>query len=244
MTQLAELWDYRTAAIVTAAERLGTLRDDEREHAITDLAADVRAQVQALDDGSLVATATFMVDDLYKSYYAGFRWIPTIVDYLGATASEVIDELARRGMVVHYVVDNMAGADDPDVLFTYLPAIFRAAGLLPVGPQLLALKLLAQTTDECDASAISRVLAEGQHLAEQLVARCHSERRSSAYLNLDLDPDGPALSLDVALSAANQPGTLVLFRNQPPVAETSVQIAMPPGVALPDWLNQRGEDIP
>ena len=87
------------------------------------------------------------------------------------------------------------------------------------------------------AHAISGVLAEGQHLAEQLVARCHAERRSSAYLNLDLDPDGPALSLDVALSVANQPGTLVVFRNQPPAAETLVQIAPPPGVALPDWLS-------
>jgi hypothetical protein len=66
-----------------------------------------------------------------------------------------------------------------------------------------------------------------------MIQRCHQERRSSVYLNLDLDDDAPGLSLDVALSQSNTPETIVVLRNQPPSIGSVAQIAPPLGVTLP-----------
>jgi hypothetical protein len=47
-----------------------------------------------------------MIDDLYKSYFCQFRWSPGVHDYIAATAGAVMQELAQRGFVLHYVIDN------------------------------------------------------------------------------------------------------------------------------------------
>lgn len=65
-------------------------------------------------------------------------------------------------------------------------------------------------------------------LADEVVARWHADRRSSAYLNLDFKDDSPALSLEVALSPASHGGGVAPgpahpgFRGEPqPAAEVN-----------------------
>lgn len=53
------------------------------------------------------------------------------------------------------------------------------------------------------------------------------------YLNMDLDDDAPALSLEVALSVAGTPGAIVIFRNEAPAIGSLSHITPPPGVTLP-----------
>ena len=119
-------------------------------------------------------------------------------------------------------------------MLTYVPAIFRAAGLLVVGPQLMALDIMEQLDHrERDVAAIPSAIEEGQYLAEEVIARCHQDRESYVYLNLQLADDIPGLSLDVALSNSNAPGTMAVFRNQPPAAGTTVEVSPPPGMTLP-----------
>ena len=143
-------------------------------------------------------------------------------------------EFTQRGFVLNYVIDNTESEADLDEMLTYLPAIFRAAGLLVVGPQLLALEIMERMDRRSrDVAAIPSTIEEAQYLAEELVTRCHDERRSYVYLNLQLSDDSPGLSLDVALSKRNAPGTIVVFRNQPPVAGTIARVYPPPGVTLP-----------
>lgn len=122
-------------------------------------------------------------------------------------------------------------------LLTYVPLVFEAAGLLATGPQLMALELMERADQRNkDVTAIPLYRVEGHHLADRLIERCHQERRHSVYLNLDLDDDAPALSLDMALSQCNTPGTIVIFRNQAPSIGSVAQIAPPPGVTLPSLL--------
>jgi hypothetical protein len=232
---LAYVWDYQTRAIIAGADRLASLAEADRADSLVALSQRVRTLAGGLDDGWLVFTACFMVDDLYKSYFYQFRWDRAVHDYIAATAGVVVGELVQRGFVLHYVVDSTQPEAELDEKLTYIPAVFEAADLFVTGPQLMALELMQQLDHRPrDVTAIPLYRGEGHKVADELIARCHREHRSSVYLNLDLDDDTPALSLDVALSHSNTPGTIAVFRDQPPVAGSVARLAPPPGVKLPD----------
>lgn len=233
---LALLWDWKSRAIITGADRLESLSDADRARSVTALSERVRVLTADLDDSLLVATACVMVEDLYKSCFNEFRWSPGVPDYLAATAGVLVQELEQRGLVLHYVIDNVRSAGDLGPALAMVSAPFQAAGMWVTGPQLMALELMESADQRSrEVTAIPSYRDEGHYLADRLIERCHRERRSSVYLNLDLDDDTPGLALDVAQSPANTPGTIVVVRNQSPSAGSTVQIAPPPGVSLPTF---------
>jgi hypothetical protein len=232
---LAGVWDAPTRAIVAGADRIEARPETDRVDSLMELSERIRTLAGALDDGWLVFTASFMIDDLYKSYFNQFRWSAGVHNYIEATAGEVVAELARRGFVLHYVVDSTAPETELDEKLTFIPAVFEAAGLLVTGPQLMALEAMEKIDHRSkDVTAIPFYRAEGHAMADELIARCHQERRSSVYLNVDLDDDTPGLALDVALSASNTPGAIAVFRDQPPVPGSAARLAPPPGIRLPE----------
>lgn len=235
---LAHVWEYRDGAITAGAAKLDALTNTDRDHALAALTERIELLVGQLDHSWLVATSFFMVDDLYKSFFRLQRWTPGVTDYIAATATVVIDELTRRGLVLHYVVDATQGSANQSAMLTYLPAIFDAAGLAVIGPQILAAEMLIREEGQPpeDITTIQRYRGEGHAIADEIIARWHQERRSSAYLNLDLDDDSPALSLDAALSQRDADGTIVVFRNQPPIEGSTAQISPPPGITLPKGI--------
>ena len=236
---LAYVWDYRTRAIIAGADKLEALSDADRRCSLAALSERVRTLARGLDEGWLVLTAFFMIEDLYKSYFHLFRWSPGVHDYIAATAGVFIEELAQRGFVLHYVIDSTQPEAELDDKLTYIPAVFQAAGLMVTGPQLMALELMQKVDHRRRVvTAIPFYRAQGHEMADELIARCHRDRRSSVYLNLDLDDDTPGLYLDVALSPSNTPGTIVVFRSQPPAAGSMAQLAAPPGVSLPELGGQ------
>lgn len=56
-------------------------------------------------------------------------------------------EFARRGFVLHYVIDATEGDANVATMLEYLPGVFRAAGLAVVGPQLVALRFFTENED-------------------------------------------------------------------------------------------------
>jgi hypothetical protein len=231
---LAYVWNYQTRAIIAGADKLEALAPADRTRSLESLGEQVRTHVRNLDDSWLVATAVFMVEDLYKSYFREFRWSSGVADYIAGTAGVFMHEFTERGFVLNYVIDNTESEADLGEMLTYVPEVFRAAGLLVVGPQLMALEVMERLDHrERDVAAIPSTIEEGQHLAEEFITRCHQDRQSYVYLNLQLADDSPGLSLDVALSNTDAPGTVVVFRNQPPAAGTTVEVCAPPGVTMP-----------
>lgn len=235
-SSLAPVWEPTTKAIIAGSRHLEALPEQAQLASLSALSRRVSALAHELDDSWLVASALFMVDDMYKSCFNQFSWSPGVGQYIGATAGTFMEELSRRGYVLHYVIDNIqTEAQITDVL-EIVRAVFVAAAMMVTGPQLMALELMARADGQPrDATAMAGYRDEGHYLANTLVQRCHLERRHSLYLNIDLDDDLPALSLDVALSQAATAGTIVVFRNQPPAINSLAQIALPPGLTLPDF---------
>ena len=236
---LDHVWEYRNGAILAGGDRLDGLSGDDRERCLEALTQRVEMLVSRLDDGWLLTTAFFMVEDLFKSPFRWDRWTPGMHDYIVATATVVVLELARRGFVLHYVIDNTQGDANLAAMLTHIPPVFGAAGLAVIGPQLVAADLLIEAEGQppAEIAAIQRYRDEGHAIADAVVSQWHQERRSSVYLNLDLNDDLPALDLGVALSQADTPGTLVVFRDQPPVEGSRSTIFPPPGVAMPPGMS-------
>jgi hypothetical protein len=69
---LAHVWEYRSGAIVAGGERLAALAGAERDRSCEELRNRVQTMVSGLDDGGLLTTAFFMVDDIYKSFVGAF----------------------------------------------------------------------------------------------------------------------------------------------------------------------------
>ena len=235
---LAYVWDYRNGAILAGGDKLDTLSDTDRERSWADLRERVQVMVGLLDDGWLLMTAFFMVEDIYKSFFRGFRWTPGTHDYIAATAPPVVEELSRRGLVLHYVVDATEDEANLSVMLEYLPEVLRAAGFAVVGPQLAALAFLTQIEERPPANIaeIQRYRDDGHAVADSVISGWHRERQSSVYLNLDLDDGLPGLALDVALSQREAPGTAVVFRNQPPAEGSEALFFPPPGVVTPPGI--------
>ena len=134
----------------------------------------------------------------------------------------MMKELTRRGFVLHYVVDNTLGRRDLAEVLIYLPQLFRTAGLAVTGPQLMAADLMLQEDVPLEISGGDcgvprpgprRRRRGGQHLAPGapvVVLPEHGSRRRH-----------PALSMDVALSACDDPKAIVVFRQLLPVPGTS-----------------------
>lgn len=232
--RITDFWEYRTNAVVSGADQLEKLSADARPRSLAVLGDRVRAHARRLDDAYLLTVAWIMAEDLYKSLFGGFRWDRDVADYIAGSAGVFMDEFGKRGFVLHYIIDNSAAESDLPLMLTYVPAIFRAAGMLVTGPQLMALEVMEHSGKTKDIGAMPPYLGEGNQLADEVIRRCHQDRRSYLYLNLELmEANSAGISFDVALSKANQPGHIVVYRNQPPAAGTTAQIIPPPGVTLP-----------
>lgn len=228
---LAEVWDHRTFAIVSGGEKLDTLPESERRQSLNALATLVHAQAAALDDEWLSHVGMILVEDLFKTFVFGFNPSPGFFHYVAATGNAVLDELSRRGYTLHYVLDATQSADRLEMMLTYLPAFYQAAGFLATGPQLMALEILEQLEEgRREISGIPQAIKEGLEMAERLIKRCHDEKRPSVWLNVDWDNASPGLPLDIPLSPAGSPGAVVIFRNQPPVHGSTAQLYLPPEI--------------
>lgn len=238
---VARLWDYRTGAIKAGGDKLDALSGTDREHCLTALSSRAKVLTRNLDDGWLVTMGFIMVEDLYRSFFRGFCWTPGVHDYIAATAGAITEELTRRGFVLHYVVDATQGDGNLAQMLAYLPAVFEAAGLAVIGPQLVAMDLLVQSDEQptTGIAAIQRYRDEGHAIADEVIARWHQDRRSSVYLNLDLDDGLPGLALDVALSQGDTPGTILVFRDEAPTEGSNAYFSPPLGVAMPPGVLTR-----
>ena len=237
---LAHVWEYRNGAILAGGERLDALAGADRERSCEELRNRVQTMVSGLDDGWLLTTAFFMVEDIYKSFFRTFEWTPGVHDYLSATGQPVMGEVARRGFALHYVVDATQPEANLATMLEYLPGVFKAAGFAAVGPQLAALVMLTEAEGKppADITEIQRYRDDGLAIADEVVSEWHRQRQSSVYLNLDLDDGLPGLALDVALSQVGEPATAVVFRNEAPADDSVARFIPPPGIAMPPGVRE------
>lgn len=230
-SSFADIWDPHAFAIVSGGEKLDRLTEPERAQSLDSLGVLIRTQAATLDDHRLSGVGLVMVENLFKTFVFGFNWTPGFADYVAVSGRSILDELSQRGYTLHYVLDATQSAEKLEMMLTYLPAFYQAAGLLVTGPQLMALEILDKLeTRGRDNAGIPYAIKEGLDVAERLIMRCHEDKRPSVWLNVDADDESPGLPLDVPLSLIGSSGAIVIFRNQPPVDGSTAQLYLPPEI--------------
>jgi len=71
---------------------------------------------------------------------------------------------------------------------------------------------------------LPRYINEGRHVADMIVAQCRERKKHFVFLEADFQEG----SLREALAMSGKPGVLTVFRNQAPIADSTVRICYPP----------------
>jgi len=227
LPKITDYWDERVQAIDKAAAELHEL--DDRERAVSEISAAVREHVRVLPDETLLRAAVPVLDDLYKAACSSGRWDAKLGSYLDASAGTFLALMAERGYRCQYLVDN--AWEDMTRPLQLFPSWYGAAGAVYACPQNIAFELMhtddPSTTRDDLARMLPTYIREARDVAARLVDTCRDDGRHLVLLDTDFEEQSFALPF----KQAGATGVLTVFRNEAPVAGTTVQTWFPGGAA-------------
>jgi hypothetical protein len=230
--RITDFWEHRTQAVEAGARHLETMAPDAHGPAVAALADYARRHADRLDDPRLVMAAFIMAEDLYKSLVRCSWWNGNLHAYVHASAGALLERLSERGFVLNYVVDNSWSAAELPTALQVIQLWFGAAGMLVVSPQILARELLEKSGQP--DHTVAHYLPDAREVADVLIRRCHEDRRSCVFANIEpIEAEGTETSVEAALETRGQPGVITVFRKESPEPGTSANLWSPAGVALP-----------
>lgn len=234
LSRVTDYWDQPAGAEISngAIFRMSRALADEGSgdlaRHLEDLAKAVARHVEALGNDGLLLAAACVMDDLYKAALGGV-WDEYVGHYLNVSSTAFWEAVRSRGYSVHFVIHNHfenteVGMRGPAKWFKFW---FNTAGLNYVCPQMVAQMLMRSDGVEPDELQISlpRYMDEARLLATRAAAGWQSSFDHFVYL----DTDGDDESLRIPLSAAQQPGVLLVFRDEAPVKGSRIRVVDPPG---------------
>lgn len=223
LPSLVDYYDFDQEALVKRSSQLALLDEAEQSIALSSVAETVAAMLAGFDDDFLPDVALSMLDDLYKSAIWIVEWGPAQADYIRDVWGTLFRTLTERGFTMRYVIDNTfpLGLERP---LSLLPELFGQAGIVYVCPHQLALGLPEAANVEHSVDGLRQFIGESRHLANELVERLVTSETHVVYLELDYEEG----CLDVVRSLRAAPGTILVFRNEEPVAGSSVEMKVVP----------------
>ena len=213
---LFEYWDQREDAIAQFAAALRDADENTAQAQFAWLAQRIGDMARAAPTDLLVTTAWVMADDLYKAASSTLLWDNALEQYLTATARVLTGVVSERGLTLSYVVDNTFGSDNNRPLTIFGPW-FNSAGFVYVCPQSAVLEL-AKTTGQ------PTEIGEARDISNQVVSRCLQDHRHYVYLDADFQIESVEFLVNHPRAI---PGVIAVFRNEPPVTDTNVQVHLP-----------------
>ena len=222
---LLHYYDSREECLVRQSNRLALLSEIELSEALAAVIETVSAHVTLLDDEVLPQVAASVADDLYKSANALEHWGPAQRAYVKAVWGTFFNCVTSRGFALRYVTDNQfpEHLQRPLQLF---PDMFGLAGLVYICPHHIALSLPEAAQAEPSIVGLRPLVEEARYIAAKVVQQINKERsrRHLLYLELDYDPG----CLEAIIRFGEKPGSMSIFRNEPGIQGTSIQLKIAP----------------
>jgi hypothetical protein len=170
-------------------------------------------------------------DDLYK---AGDRlpvWAEELRQYVEASAGTFFERFHETGYVLRYFINNGFEQTDWGMRrpLYLLPALFRAAGLVYICPETLALSFMEDrgTPNSDFLKEYWRYKDESRDVAKKAIGHFSKVRNSYVVLELGDDPD-----LFHEMKADAETKVVTIFRSEPPILNSNVSITLPRTVGL------------
>ena len=226
--KVTDYFDSQTDAVQRFADKLRNSHNVERE--VNAIREAVSEHMRVLPPKWAFSAAVAIVDDLYKTGNSLPLWDEHHGQYIEASAGTFFQLFGDKGFVLRYGINNGFEQTDSGMQrpLYLLPALFAAAGLVYICPQ--ALSLLAMEHDKIPSSGFltnyGRYEAESRDMALMLLGKCKKARKS--YVLLELGDDG-ALLKDFRSSALKE-NVITVFRCEPPIAGSKIDVRFPKGV--------------
>lgn len=226
LDSVVDYYDANTDVVAVSGARLEALSEADRSAALATVSARVRELVNAmgLDRDQFVGLIVSVVDDFYKTVAGATAWDRSGSQYCSAVFATLLDLATERGLQVRYVVENTF----PDFLdrpLQFYPQVFGEIGMAYVCPQIYAWKL-AQADgriapgEDPQIERFVQVMDESRMLARRVLRELLERRQHLAYFEIDWTEG----SLDAVLKIDESPGTVLMFRNAPPVAGSTIEV--------------------
>ena len=231
LPKVTDYFDSQTDAIQRFVDKLKNSRDVERD--VSAIREAVSEHMRVLPPQWVFSAAVAIVDDLYKTGNSLPLWDEHHGKYIEASAGSFFQLFRDKGFVLRYGINNGFEQTDSGMQrpLYLLPALFAAAGLVYICPQ--AVGLLTMEHDGIPGSDFltnyGRYEAESRHMALMLLGKCKKSRRSFVVLELG---DDDALLKDFR-SAALKENVVTVFRCEPPIAGSKIDVRFPKGVESP-----------
>lgn len=221
---LVDLYDFNQSSLSVRAAQLGELAPDDVIYAYDAIRETVVQQASALDDEMLCGLATSVADDLYRHGSSLTRWEGIDQTYVAAVCGTFFALLNQLGYTLNYLVENTF-PDDLTRPLSLFPEMYQLAGIVYVCPHEVATRLPEGSTVPHTTEGLRPLVDESRHVSQLLVERAMQNGSNIAYLELDFDPG----CLDEVLRMmSQQPGSIHVFRNAPPLPGTKVNVQITP----------------
>jgi hypothetical protein len=227
LPRITDYWDQQVDAIERLSRGLEGVPDTELSARLEPISAAVKRHASMLSDEQLRLAAMIMVEDLYKSFARTSRIDTPLLAYLHASSRTLLEAVATHGYVVEYFIDNTwERLDGPVIGF---PELFRSAGLMYLCPQeLAACQFEKGTPAEQWPALISKYIADGRAVADDLAELCHKDGRHFVYLDID------ATEFPAARKHIREQGVIHVFRSEAPTPGSRCVVTMPPSPRPPN----------
>lgn len=221
VTHIGHLWNQEQGAVRYWAHKLGRGDADAKKRGVRFFREKIMTYAAALNDHDIQMAVFEMVDEIYKTANSPAILSQDerrgITQYLSVSAAVFAAVVSQRGFAIHYVVNNTFKRDLDNLegpLFIF-PDWFKAAGFNYICPQLIGWQLIVdcEGNDETFLLAWPECEKDSRERAGVNVELCHEKHQHYVYL----DTEGNDSSFDVAMKAAQFPGVVQVFREEPPV---------------------------
>lgn len=216
----ADYYDADSPAVQRNIARLADLEGEAFDQATYSIGAGVFRHASSLADDVLPKAGATFADHLYRFGCNTETWDDAAEAYVRAVWGTFFTYLSERGFRIRYVVENTwpDGLERPLELF---PSLYRAAGIVYLCPHVVALDLPEGQEAPRTLQGLRPMIAASRLVAATVAEAVNETGRGHiCFLEADFDEG----SLDAVRGMTPEPGTIEIFRNQPPLPGTKIEL--------------------
>jgi hypothetical protein len=234
LPKITDYWDWTRDSIEKYSLEIMAAAPETQQLQLDAIRAAITEHVKVLlPERTLLDVLMIVVDDLYKSGNKAKISGSAFERYLEASAGTLFALAAQRKCTLHYLVDNnfeqtSQGMERP---LGFYESWFRAAGLVYVCPQAIALELMNHDGHDLTKyfEMLPQYIDEAKFVAKELIHKCHANFRHYIFLNADSSPE--LFQFTDSLSVSGLPGIITVIRTEAPVAGSHCEVHYPKPLA-------------